>query len=86
MLLFLIEAGILGMTGGLIGVAIGMSISFGVQYVAQNYYEIELLKVTLDPVLIVGALSFSFIVGCISGILPSRQAAMMKPVEAIRYR
>jgi putative ABC transport system permease protein len=86
MLLFLIEAGTLGLAGGIIGVVLGLGISFGVAYVAQTYYEIDLLHASADPILVFGALAFSFIVGCLSGILPALNAANMKPVEAIRYR
>jgi putative ABC transport system permease protein len=86
LMLFLFESGILGMSGGIIGVALGLSISFGASYVAETFYDIELLKASADPVLIFGALAFSFIVGCVSGLAPSMKAAKMKPVEAIRYR
>ncbi len=86
MLLFLIESGALGLVGGIIGVALGLSISFGVAYVAQSYYGIELLHASADPAIILGALSFSFVVGCASGVLPSLKAADMKPVEAIRQK
>jgi putative ABC transport system permease protein len=86
MLLFLIEAGTLGLAGGLIGVLLGLGISFGVAYVAQTFYEIDLLHASADPALIVGALAFSFVVGCVSGLFPAMNAAKMKPVDAIRYR
>jgi len=86
MTLFLMEAGILGALGGIIGVVLGMAISFAVEYVAQHFYDIELLIVKVDPVLILGALSFSFAVGCLSGLAPSIKAANMRPVDAIRYR
>ncbi|MFH0862050.1 MAG: ABC transporter permease [Candidatus Altiarchaeota archaeon] len=84
--LFLIEAGLLGLVGGMIGVLMGLSISFGVAYVAQTFYGIDLLHASADPLLIVGALAFSFVVGCLSGLMPARGAANMKPVDAIRSR
>ncbi|MBD3389062.1 MAG: FtsX-like permease family protein [Candidatus Altiarchaeales archaeon] len=86
LMLFLVEAGILGMVGGLIGVALGLTISFGSSYVAENYFNNDLLKASAEPALIFGALAFSFIVGCLSGLLPSMKAARMRPVDAIRYR
>jgi len=86
MLLFLLESGMLGLAGGILGVILGLTISFGVAYVAQNFYEIELLHASADPILIIGALTFSFAVGCVSGIFPALNAARMKPVDAIRYR
>jgi len=86
LMLFLFEAGILGLIGGIIGVVLGLSISFGVAYVAQTYYEIELLHASANPAIILGALAFSFAVGCVSGLLPAMNAAKMRPVDAIRYR
>jgi putative ABC transport system permease protein len=86
LILFLFEAGMLGLAGGIIGVLLGLFISFGVAYVAQTYLGIDLLHASANPWLIVGALAFSFTVGCLSGLLPSMNAAKMKPVDAIRYR
>lgn len=85
MLLFLIEAGLLGVVGGVIGVLLGLGISKAVEYIAaQNGFDI--LQANMSLQLILGALAFSFLVGSISGVLPARKAALMKPVEAIRYR
>jgi len=84
--LFLVEAGILGVAGGIIGVLLGLSLSFGTSYVAINYLNSDLIQASADPMIIFGALAFSFVIGCISGVLPSLKAAKMKPVEAIRYR
>ena len=86
MMLFLVEAGILGMLGGIIGVILGLTMSFGTSYILVNYYDNELIKASAELWLVGGALAFSFIVGCISGVLPSLKAARMKPVDAIRYR
>jgi putative ABC transport system permease protein len=85
LLIFLIEAGFLGLLGGVIGVVLGLGISFATAYVAEAYYGIELLKASADLVLIFGAMSFSFLVGCFSGLLPAYQASKMKPVDAMRY-
>jgi putative ABC transport system permease protein len=82
--LFVIEAGILGLIGGLIGVMLGLTISFSAAYVAETYYESDLVKASAQPSLIIGALAFSFIIGCVSGILPARNAANMRPVDAIK--
>ncbi|RLG11086.1 ABC transporter permease [Candidatus Pacearchaeota archaeon] len=83
--IFLIESGIYGLIGGAIGVFIGVSIAKIVQFAATHYMGSELLKASMSPVLIIGALLFSFIVGCLSGIAPSYRASKLKPVEALRY-
>ncbi len=85
LIIFLIESGLLGLFGGVIGVLIGVGISKGVEFVAYQQLGIDLLKVAIDPELIIGALIFSFVVGSISGVFPARKAAKMKPVDALRY-
>ncbi len=84
MLIFLIEAGLLGLIGGMIGVLVGLGISKGVEILASNY-GLEILKVHIGWELIFGALTFSFLIGCISGIMPARRAAKLDPVDALRY-
>jgi len=39
----------------------------------------------MAPELVLGTLAFSFIIGCISGVMPARRAAGLKPVDALRY-
>jgi len=84
MMIFLIEAGLLGLVGGLLGIAAGLVASKAVEWYALQM-DINLLKVTLQPMLIIGALSFSFFIGVISGVVPARNAAKMRPVDALRY-
>ena len=85
MMIFLLESGLLGLFGGTIGALIGVGISKGVEFIAYKELGIDLLKVSISPELIGGALLFSFVVGSISGIFPARQAAKMRPVDALRY-
>jgi putative ABC transport system permease protein len=82
--LFLIESGILGLFGGLIGVTLGVSISKFVEYVTFKVYESALIQASVSPYLILGALLFAFLVGAGSGVFPAKQAANLKPVEALR--
>ncbi|MAH06772.1 ABC transporter permease [Candidatus Pacearchaeota archaeon] len=83
--IFVVEAGILGLVGGLIGVGIGILIAKGIEYVITVYVGANLLRASMNIWLIVGSLAFGFIVGLISGFLPSWQASKLKPVDALRY-
>lgn len=83
MWLFLIEAGMLGLVGGGIGVAMGLGLSKAAELVAVSM-GVTALQAAMSPQLIIIGLSFSFIVGAISGTMPAREAAAMQPVEAMR--
>jgi putative ABC transport system permease protein len=85
MMMFLVESGFYGLVGGVIGVIFGVGLSKLVEIIAVQGFGFELLKIEIDFVLIGGALLFAFVVGCLSGIFPSRRAAKMKPVDALRY-
>ena len=84
-MLFLIESGLLGVAGGIIGIIIGLTLSFIVQLAAQSA-GLDIMKAYVSVWLITGALLFSFLVGTISGLLPALQASKMKPVDALRHR
>ena len=84
LLIFLLESGTLGLAGGVIGIGLGIGFSKLVEFIAVQSGT-TLLKAYFPWYLIVGALAFSFIVGTISGILPARRAAKLKPVDALRY-
>ncbi|NOQ38595.1 FtsX-like permease family protein [archaeon] len=83
--LFVIEAGTLGAVGGIIGVIVGGGFAKIIEIAAKNVLSVDLLKAHLSVELLVGAVLFSFIVGMASGALPAKQAASMKPVDALRY-
>ena len=83
-MIFLIESGILGLSGGLIGVALGMGFSKLVE-IAISYTGNTFLKAVFPWYLILSALLFAVLVGTISGILPAIRASKLKPVDALRY-
>jgi len=83
-LIFTIEAGILGLIGGFIGICFGYLISsFGGYVAAQN--GLALLKPIFPLWLIMGCLAFAFLIGAFAGIFPAMQAAKLRPVVALRY-
>ena len=83
--LFLLESGLLGFVGGVIGVLIGIGLGKGVEYFAFQYFGSPLIRASVSLNLIIGAVIFSFLIGAISGTWPARQAAKLKPVDALRY-
>ncbi len=82
--LFLIESGLLGIIGGLIGIILGFIISKTVEFAAYQAFQSPLIQANVSITLIISALFFSFVIGAVSGVLPARQAAQLKPVEALR--
>jgi len=83
--IFLIESGLLGLVGGAIGVLIGVGMGLGAEYIATIALGTPLLQASFPWYLIVGALTFSFAIGSLSGILPAMQAAKLRPADALRY-
>jgi putative ABC transport system permease protein len=82
--LFVIESGLLGLAGGVIGVALGIAIGKSVEYAAFMYLGATLLKVSTPFWLIAGCVTFAFCVGAISGAMPAMQASRVKPTDALR--
>jgi putative ABC transport system permease protein len=85
LLIFVIEAGLIGMVGGILGVALGIGVSKAMEYVAINQLGTNLLRAAIPPYLVIGCIFFAFIIGAVSGILPARHASKIKVVDAIRY-
>jgi len=85
MTIFLVESGIYGLIGGVIGLLIGIGISKVAEFAATTYLGTSYLKASLPLWLIAGSLLFSFLIGCISGAAPAYQASKLRPVEALRY-
>ena len=83
-LLFLVESGILGAVGGLVGIAAGIGLSKLVVFAAASTGW-TFIQTSFPWYLTFGALIFSFGVGAIAGTLPAYQASKLKPVDALRY-
>ncbi len=82
--LFLMEAGLIGLIGGIIGVLIGVGISEAAVKVASQIGTVQLAR-GYSIELIAGALLFSTLWGIVSGYLPSRRASNLDPADALRY-
>lgn len=82
--IFLIESGMLGLVGGLLGVATGLGVSFAASGIISQQVGIQVVPGT-GPYLVLGSMAFAFLIGMVSGFFPARKAAGMNPVDALRY-
>lgn len=80
---FFIEAGLLGLIGGIIGAILGTTISALGTYGLSNFIGSN-LPININYMLISLTLVGSFIIGAIAGIWPAMRAANQNPVEALR--
>ncbi len=83
--IFLIESGILGLIGGIIGILLGLTVSKTIEYIAVNQLGTTLLQASFPAYLIIGCLVFSVVAGTVSGIWPAWKGSKIRPVEALRY-
>ncbi|MEM5467707.1 ABC transporter permease [Celeribacter marinus] len=79
LLQFLVEAIVLSMIGGLVGILLGL----GLAALASNFMSIPFSP---DPVIVAIAFLFSAAVGVIFGYFPARRAARLDPIEALRHQ
>ena len=81
--IYLVESGILGLIGGILGTVLGLGLTEAAFYLLRGSVNVP-LSPSRSPDIILGALTASIILGIISGFLPARKAANLEPVEAIR--
>ena len=82
--IFLIEAGMLGLVGGMIGIFLGLGVAFLASYSANGFFGERIFVVGVNYSLIGFALAFSLVIGIFAGVFPALQASRLKPVEALR--
>ena len=82
--IFVIESCLLGLIGGIAGSFLGIGLAFLASASANAYFDNQILKVTFSLQLIIASVIFSLFIGLLAGVLPARQAAKLKPVEALR--
>jgi putative ABC transport system permease protein len=75
---FLTEAMMVSLSGGLLGILVGVAIPLSVEVFAD-------IRIPISPVAIVVAFGVSCLVGLVFGILPANRAAHLNPTEALRY-
>ena len=75
---FLVEALVLSLIGGIIGILIGVGAS---QLISQMFKWPTLIS----PLALILSFSFAGGVGIFFGFYPARKAAQMDPIEALRY-
>jgi putative ABC transport system permease protein len=75
---FLVEAIVLSMIGGLIGIGMGFGLSAAVQHFMQWPAEVS-------PDAIALAFGFAALTGVFFGFYPARKAASLDPIEALRF-
>jgi putative ABC transport system permease protein len=88
--MFTVEAGLIGLIGGFVGLILGALLGRLVDYIAHQYLIEEgvtgvgLLSV-IPPWLALGALVFATLIGILAGLYPAARAAKLDPVSALRH-
>ncbi len=88
MLIFLLEAAILGMAGVIIGCILGYAASAAIASITipvppEMYFGMDHLPVEIEFKNFITAGIFAMVINIIAGVFPARRASKMDPVEAI---
>lgn len=78
LLQFMIEAVVISVTGGLFGICLGVAGAYVVSLVAG-------WATVISSLAIIAAFSVSVMIGLFFGIYPARKAALLDPIDALRY-
>jgi putative ABC transport system permease protein len=82
MLLILTEAAVLGLAGGIIGLAIGWSALHLLAFLPQTA---SIVSASFPVLLLAEALGIAVLAGLVAGAFPAWRGAHLSPVEALRH-
>ncbi|HZS99443.1 MAG TPA: FtsX-like permease family protein [Terriglobales bacterium] len=87
--LFFAEAGVMGLMGGVLGVALGWTLGRVINVGTNIYLKQQSMapeQIWFVPWWLVGsAIVFAIVVSLLSGLYPASRAARLDPVQALRY-
>ena len=75
---FLAEAIVISLTGGIVGIVVGLAIPYSVRFLTDYRMPISGSSAII-------AIVVSSIVGIIFGTVPATRASQLDPVESLRY-
>ncbi len=76
---FLMEAVLISLGGGLVGMMLGLAVPLSVRFLAEG------VDIPISKTSVVVSLVVSLAVGLIFGLLPANRASKLNPTEALRY-
>jgi lipoprotein-releasing system permease protein len=87
MFIFIIQALMIGIIGGILGLTLGYGVSKiidGIPFVTEALPTIKTYPINYDPMYYLGGISFALICTFLAGYLPAVKASKIDPVEIIR--
>jgi putative ABC transport system permease protein len=88
--MFMMEAGFIGLIGGVFGLLLGWVLGLGLNQAIQIVMKYRELPVrgnffVVTPTLALGVILFATLIGLVAGLLPAQRAAKLDPLEALRH-
>jgi len=80
---FLVEAVLLTLIGGVIGIVCGIGFAYLVALITQKFLAVYSFDISLGAIGV--ALLMAVATGLIFGMYPTNRASKLSPIEALRY-
>jgi putative ABC transport system permease protein len=74
---FLLEASLLGLTGGVLGAAVGLAGAVILPHLISD-------TITISPAAVTGSIVVAVVIGLVFGVYPASRAARLAPIDALR--